>query len=55
MNHQEYMQNNCRYLTGSEQNELQLKWNKEMHQLFKEMMHDSIPSIPYFSYCLEIL
>ncbi|MGJ5624073.1 hypothetical protein MYD03_00605, partial [Mediterraneibacter gnavus] len=28
-----------RYLIGSEQNEPQLEWNKEMHGLFQEMLH----------------
>lgn len=37
--HQECMQHNCRYLIGSEQNEPHLKWNKEMHGLFREMLH----------------
>lgn len=38
-NHQECMQHNCRYMIGSEQNEAQLTWNTEMHQLSKEMLH----------------
>lgn len=37
--HQECIQHDCRYLIGSEQNEPGLKWNKEMHELFREMLH----------------
>jgi len=37
--HQECTQHDCRYLIGSEQNEPQLEWNKEMHGLFREMLH----------------
>lgn len=37
--HQECMQHNLRYLTGSEENEPELEWNKEMHELFREMIH----------------
>ena len=37
--HQECTQHDCRYLIGSEQNEPDLKWNKEMHALFREMLH----------------
>lgn len=37
--HQECTQHDCRYLIGSEQNEPQLEWNKEMHGLFQEMLH----------------
>lgn len=38
-NHQECVQYDCRYLNGSEQNESGLKWNKMMHELFREMLH----------------
>lgn len=37
--HQECMQHNLRYLTGSEENEPERKWNKEMHGLLREMIH----------------
>ena len=37
--HQECTQHDCRYLIGSEQNEPELKWNKSMHKLFREMLH----------------
>jgi len=37
--HQECTQHDCRYLTGSEQNEPELKWNKSMHKLLREMVH----------------
>ncbi len=37
--HQECTQHDCRYLIGSEQNEPELKWNKEMHGLFREILH----------------
>ena len=37
--HQECTQHDCRYLTGSEENEPDLEWNKEMHGLFREMLH----------------
>ena len=33
------MQHNLRYLTGSEENEPERKWNKEMHVLLREMIH----------------
>ena len=39
MRHQECMQHNLRYLTGSEENEPERKWNKEMHGLLREMIH----------------
>ena len=38
-NHQECMHHNCRYLKGSEENEPALKWNRQMHTLFQEMLH----------------
>lgn len=37
--HQECMQHNIRYLIGSIENEPNLKWNKRMHKLIKEMLH----------------
>lgn len=37
--HQECTQHDCRYLIGSEENEPDLEWNKEMHGLFREMLH----------------
>ena len=37
--HQECMQHNCRYLIGSEENEPDMKWNREMHELIREMLH----------------
>lgn len=37
--HQECTQHDCRYLIGSEQNEPELEWNKEMHGLFREILH----------------
>ncbi len=37
--HQECTQHDYRYLTGSEQNEPELKWNKSMHKLLREMLH----------------
>lgn len=39
LNHQECMQHNCRYLKGSEENEPAFKWNRQMHALFREMLH----------------
>ena len=39
MKHQECMQHNLRYLTGSEENEPERGWNKKMHRLFREMIH----------------
>lgn len=39
MRHQECMQHNLRYLTGSEENEPERGWNKKMHGLFREMIH----------------
>ena len=39
LRHQECMQHNLRYLTGSEENEPERKWNKEMHVLLREMIH----------------
>ena len=39
LRHQECMQHNCRYLTGSEQNEPEREWNAKMHGLFREMLH----------------
>lgn len=39
LQHQECMQHNIRYLIGSEQNEPELKWNKQMHKLLQEMIH----------------
>ena len=36
--HQECMQHNCRYVTGSEENEPDYAWNKKMHSLFKRML-----------------
>ncbi len=39
MRHQECMQHNLRYLTGSGENEPERKWNKEMHELLREMLH----------------
>ena len=38
MAHQECMQHNCRYITGSEENEPDYAWNKKMHGLFKRML-----------------
>lgn len=37
--HQECMQHNIRYLIGSIENEPNLKWNKRMRKLIKEMLH----------------
>lgn len=37
--HQECTQHDCRYLIGSKQNEPDLEWNKQMHELFREMLH----------------
>ena len=37
--HQECTQHDCRYLIGSMQNEPELEWNKQMHKLFREMLH----------------
>ena len=37
--HQECMQHNERHAIGSEENEKDLKWNKKMHELIKEMIH----------------
>ena len=37
--HQECIQHDCRYLIGSEQNEPELEWNKQMHGLLREMLH----------------
>lgn len=37
--HQECMQHNMRYLTGSEENEPEREWNKAMHALLREMIH----------------
>lgn len=37
--HQECMQHNLRYLKGSQENEPELKWNKQMHSLICEMIH----------------
>lgn len=37
--HQECMQHNGRYLTGSEQNEDGFTWNKSMHDLVRRMLH----------------
>lgn len=37
--HQECTQHDCRYLIGSRQNEPDLEWNKQMHELFREMLH----------------
>ena len=39
LKHQECMQHNCRYLKGSEENELELTWNKEMHDHVRMMIH----------------
>ncbi len=39
LGHQECMQHNLRYLAGSVENEPERKWNKEMHGLFREMIH----------------
>lgn len=36
--HQECMQHNCRYATGSVENEPDYAWNKKMHGLFKRML-----------------
>lgn len=37
--HQECIQHNLRYLKGSEQNEPGRTWNKQMHELFRRMLH----------------
>lgn len=37
--HQECMQHNCRYLTGSCENEPERKWNRQMRDLIREMLH----------------
>ena len=39
MGHQECGQHVGRYLTGSEENEPNLKWNLQMHELYREMIH----------------
>ena len=39
LKHQECMHHNIRYLIGSEQNEAERKWNRQMHQLLQEMIH----------------
>ena len=39
MGHQECGQHVGRYLTGSEENEPNLKWNLRMHELYREMIH----------------
>lgn len=36
--HQECSQHNDRYLTGSEENEPEFQWNKQMHDLLKRML-----------------
>lgn len=38
-NHQEYIQHGCRYLISSKENEPELKWNHQMHDLIREMLH----------------
>lgn len=37
--HQECTQHDCRYLIGSKENEPNLEWNHQMHELFREMLH----------------
>ena len=37
--HQECTQHDCRYLIGSKENEPELTWNQQMHELFREMLH----------------
>lgn len=37
--HQECTQHDIRYLTGSIQNEAEMEWNKQMLELFREMLH----------------
>lgn len=37
--HQECLQHDCRYLIGSEENEPDRKWNRQMHELIREMLH----------------
>ncbi len=37
--HQEGMQHNCRYLTGSCENEPERKWNRQIRDLIREMLH----------------
>ncbi len=37
--HQECMQHNLRYLKGSMENEPDLTWNKQMHELLQRMLH----------------
>ena len=37
--HQDCAQHISRYLVGSKENEPERKWNKQMHGLFKEMLH----------------
>ena len=39
LGHQECMQHNCRYIIGSEENEPDLEWAKQMHKLVQEMLH----------------
>lgn len=36
INFTDLAQHDCRYLIGSEKNEPQLEWNKEMHGLFQD-------------------
>lgn len=39
LGHQECIQHNLRYLTGSMENEPEREWNKKMYELFREMIH----------------
>lgn len=39
LGHQECMQHNMRYLTGSMENEPEREWNKKIHGLIREMIH----------------
>lgn len=39
LKHQECLQHDCRYLIGSEENEPERKWNRQMHELIREMLH----------------
>lgn len=38
-NHQECIQHDCRYLISSKENEPELEWNHQMHDLIREMLH----------------
>lgn len=37
--HQECIQHDCQYPIDSKENEPDLEWNRQMHELFREMLH----------------